>query len=194
MILKQLRSLREERKLSRPQLAEQTGISETRIYTYETKGREPDLETLIILSDFFHVTIDYLIGHEHDFYAQKKKGELFLDKFGERIRSFRMYRGLSQKQLAEKVGITTTYLAVVENGAKVPKLDTCIKILNALEAPADAVFMDSLVVAIDQKLSYMQTQIEKLHPENRAILMNVFDKLVESYLETQGNKKLPKND
>ena len=61
-MVKNLRSLRESRGLSQEKLAELTGISKARIYTYETKTREPDIEGLIVLSDFFDVTIDYLVG------------------------------------------------------------------------------------------------------------------------------------
>ena len=140
-MVKNLRSLRESRGLSQEKLAELTGISKARIYTYETKTREPDIEGLIVLSDFFDVTIDYLVGRDEAFYSQKSAGLLGLDRLGERLQDFRLQRGLNKKELAAKVGISDTYLGFIESGIKIPKLETCLKLLNALEVSADAVFM-----------------------------------------------------
>ena len=43
-------------------LAEMLGISRSAISMYENGNREPDLETLEKIADFFHVDVDYLLG------------------------------------------------------------------------------------------------------------------------------------
>ena len=43
-------------------LAEATGISQSAIARWELNKNEPDASDLIILSKFFNVTIEYLLG------------------------------------------------------------------------------------------------------------------------------------
>ena len=109
-MVKNLRKLREERGLTQQRLSELTGISKSRIYSYESKEREPDIAGLITLADFFSVSIDYLVGKEADFYMQKNEAALDLDKFGERIRCFRIQRQMKVEELAAKSGIKANYL------------------------------------------------------------------------------------
>lgn len=56
-----LRALRKSRGLSQISLQMKTGIEQALISKYETGVRIPPTETLIILSDFFDVSIDYIL-------------------------------------------------------------------------------------------------------------------------------------
>ena len=179
-MVKNLRSLRESRGLSQEKLAELTGISKARIYTYETKTREPDIEGLIVLSDFFDVTIDYLVGRDEAFYSQKSAGLLGLDRLGDRLQNFRLQRGLNKKELAAKVGISDTYLGFIESGIKIPKLETCLKLLNALEVSADAVFMDSLIAGNYQKTNYLDYLLKELPLEAQQIVLTAVEGMAKS--------------
>lgn len=60
-----LKQLREERNISQSQLGEIIGAARSTICQYEAGKREPDLETLIKLADYFQVSVDYLIGHDN---------------------------------------------------------------------------------------------------------------------------------
>lgn len=55
-----LAALRRERGLSQLQLSEKTGLSRSAIGMYETGKREPDMETLKALAEFFHVDMNTL--------------------------------------------------------------------------------------------------------------------------------------
>lgn len=55
-----LAALRKERGLSQLQLSEKTGLSRSAIGMYETGKREPDMETLKALAEFFHVDMNTL--------------------------------------------------------------------------------------------------------------------------------------
>ena len=59
---KRLRQMRERRRISRAIMSELCGLSKSMISKYERGEREPKLETLIVLSDFFDCSIDYLVG------------------------------------------------------------------------------------------------------------------------------------
>ena len=49
---------------SQKSLAEALGIGRSRLSMYETGQREPDLSTLVFISDFFGVSTDYLLGRD----------------------------------------------------------------------------------------------------------------------------------
>ena len=59
---KRLASLRENKKLTQIELAEKTSISRSRLSLYETDKREPDIDTIRLLADFFGVSTDDLLG------------------------------------------------------------------------------------------------------------------------------------
>lgn len=56
-----LKKLRKERKLTQITLQIQTGIEQALLSKYETGTRVPPTETLIILADFYDVSIDYIL-------------------------------------------------------------------------------------------------------------------------------------
>ena len=57
-----LKILREKRGMSQQHLADELGISRSAVGNYELGAREPDLETLELIADYFNVDMDYLIG------------------------------------------------------------------------------------------------------------------------------------
>ena len=57
-----LRKLRRERGLTQLALQTKTGIEQALLSKYETGQRVPPTETLILLADFYGVSIDYLLG------------------------------------------------------------------------------------------------------------------------------------
>lgn len=61
-MVKNLRLLREENGMSQQSLADLLGTTQQAIYKYEKTAVEPDIATLIQLSDVFGVTVDFLIG------------------------------------------------------------------------------------------------------------------------------------
>lgn len=62
MFKDRLKLLRNERCLTQQQFADQSGLSRSMIAHYEKGTREPTLEALEIVADFFNVDTDYLLG------------------------------------------------------------------------------------------------------------------------------------
>ena len=56
-----LRKLRKEKKLTQIALQMHTGIEQALLSKFETGERIPPTETLIILADFYNVSIDYIL-------------------------------------------------------------------------------------------------------------------------------------
>ena len=57
-----LRSLREMRNMTQPELADAVGSTKQAISQYELGKRRPDYDLLIVLADYFNVSTDYLLG------------------------------------------------------------------------------------------------------------------------------------
>lgn len=61
-----LKMLRDATGLSQKSVAAELHLDYKRYNHYETGRSEPDIATLILLADYFGVTVDYLIGHEKE--------------------------------------------------------------------------------------------------------------------------------
>ena len=61
-----LRELRTEKKISQKALGEILGISDRNIRFYETGEHRPEFEGLLILADYFQVSLDYLVGRSEE--------------------------------------------------------------------------------------------------------------------------------
>lgn len=57
-----LKELSAKRGISQLKLAMDLGLSQNTVSRYETGEREADYRTLILLGDYFNVSIDYLLG------------------------------------------------------------------------------------------------------------------------------------
>ena len=57
-----LKLLRQETGLSQQDFAKQVGLSKSSVNMYERGEREPGLETLEAIADYFNVDMDYLLG------------------------------------------------------------------------------------------------------------------------------------
>ena len=62
------------------------------------------------------------------------------DKLGSVIKSARLERQLTQKQLADRLCISSHYLKSIENKKKTPSCDLLFLIIRELEISADAIF------------------------------------------------------
>lgn len=61
-LFERLKSLRAEKKITRRNLAKFLGIDNSTYGKYELGTREPKIETLVKLADYFDVSADYLLG------------------------------------------------------------------------------------------------------------------------------------
>lgn len=66
------------------------------------------------------------------------------DSIGANIRMFRMEKNLRQEDIAERAGLSTNYIGMIERGEKIPSLEKFIDICNALHVSADQILADVL--------------------------------------------------
>lgn len=57
-----IKQLRNEHRLKQREMAEQLGLALSSYQAYEYANRVPDLDGLIVIADFFDVSLDYLVG------------------------------------------------------------------------------------------------------------------------------------
>jgi transcriptional regulator with XRE-family HTH domain len=63
---------------------------------------------------------------------------------GKRLSELRTEKNISQKELAERAGITSVYLSNMENGHSRASLATFLKVANALGGGVDVLLCDNL--------------------------------------------------
>ncbi|HZG16206.1 MAG TPA: helix-turn-helix transcriptional regulator [Candidatus Bathyarchaeia archaeon] len=63
---KRLRALRQKHGFSMSQVAERIGISKSSYAGYETNYRHPPMDKMLLLSELFHVSIDYILCKTDD--------------------------------------------------------------------------------------------------------------------------------
>ena len=75
-----LRSCRKSKNQTQKEIAAFLNISERAYQHYELADREPPLNNVIILADYFHVSLDYLTGRTDcpDIVTKDKDGNLIV--------------------------------------------------------------------------------------------------------------------
>jgi transcriptional regulator with XRE-family HTH domain len=61
-----------------------------------------------------------------------------LDRFAGNVRRLRSKKGLSQKALADNIGISVSYVSMLERAQRSPPLETIEKVARALKVPPAA--------------------------------------------------------
>lgn len=62
--MERLRELRKEKRLTQTQVGNYLGITVSAYGNYELGQREPSIDMLLKLADYFGVTVDYLLGRD----------------------------------------------------------------------------------------------------------------------------------
>ena len=94
--MKNMKKLRISHKLSQQKLAEILHISQQSVHKYENNITSPDINTLMLMADYFNTSVDYLI----DYTDIDHKIELLTDTMLNKDEYFLIesYRKLSNKQ------------------------------------------------------------------------------------------------
>ena len=102
---------------------------------------------------------------------------------GKKLRSYRARCGWSLNECAERIGISTRYLADIERGDKVPKLETFLQILNTLSASADDVLQDSLAVGYAPRSNELLRRLDAMDATGRKQALDIFDSVLSTLKE-----------
>ena len=105
--------------------------------------------------------------------------------FSERIVVLMSSHNLSQKELAERIGVTESAMSYYVNGVRTPRSDVLTRIAKELETTTDYLLGTTDVKQSEDanELLYLQRNLGKLNPEQlkkaEKILKTVFDDIFE---------------
>ena len=108
-----LRDLREDRDLTQQQIAELLGTSFQYYQKYESGIFPIPVDRLEILADFYETST------------------------GDKLRDLRNERNLSQAQLAKRIGVTSSTIALYETGERLPSLPRLIALSRSFGVTTD---------------------------------------------------------
>ena len=98
---------------------------------------------------------------------------------GARIKAARERVHLTQEQLDEIIDISPIHMSVIERGVKTPKLDTFVRIANALGVSTDALLRDVVVPANESILAELSVRIGRLPQKDQERILNAIRALTE---------------
>ncbi|MBM7854045.1 transcriptional regulator with XRE-family HTH domain [Desulfohalotomaculum tongense] len=124
-----IRALREERGYTLQDLAKRAKLSLSYLSEIERGSKRPSLKTIEKLAAALNVPKTQLI-----------EGEITDTglALGEKIRIIRNEKNMSLQELADKVGISLSYLSEIERGTVYPALNTLKRVAEGLGIPASA--------------------------------------------------------
>ena len=98
---------------------------------------------------------------------------------GSRIQEYRIEAGMTQEKLAEVVDISSTYLSAVERNTKTPKLDTFVRIANAIGVSTDDLLQDVLEIRQHEEYIRREERMRKLPLKERNKIYRILDVMIE---------------
>lgn len=151
---RKIAALRREHGLSQVALSERLeGVSRSYIATLEAARRPehdaPSLEVVIKLALLFGVSLDYLLREEMP--LRESTGSALRESphdappqnFGPRLRSLRLASGLSQGQLAERIGLTSqAYISNLElERQRFPSIEVALRLADLFDVTLDELLL-----------------------------------------------------
>lgn len=103
-----------------------------------------------------------------------------MEELGKRIRQYRLQRCWTQEEFASRVGISVSYVGMLERGEKQPKLEMFIQIANVLGVSADELLADSLNVGYKVTVSKYTEQIGKRSLSDQKKIYALIDAILQN--------------
>lgn len=96
-------------------------------------------------------------------------------EIGKKLRDARLEKGFTQQAVVKKAGIGTMYLSEIERGVKMPSLSSFVKIIEALEVPADYVLRDEVSAGQNYIYDELTQRLKGLTPRQRKAAVEILD-------------------
>lgn len=98
---------------------------------------------------------------------------------GKKIKGYREAAGLKQEELAEIVDLSPNHLSAIERDVKTPKLETFIRIVNALNVTADEILVDVIDNGIKTRYTQIEERLSALPQTEQKKIMRILDTMIE---------------
>lgn len=103
-----------------------------------------------------------------------------LKAIGGRIKAAREKKGLTQESLSEIVDLSPMHMSVIERGVKTTKLDTFIRIANALGVSADELLQDVVDHSTESISGELYNMIQELPRQEQQKLLYCIKAYIEA--------------
>lgn len=107
---------------------------------------------------------------------------------GKKLKTIRKSQGYTQASFAEKVGLSTNYYSAIENGLKIPQLDTLVEICNALRISLDDVLMDQLKIGPERHMQEVVDEYKALSVEEKQAVADLLSQCMQIVRDQQFTK------
>lgn len=182
MIIKgeKIRALREERGYTLQELARRANLSLSYLSEIERGSKKPSLKTLEKLAAALNVPKTQLI--EGDVVERGLS-------LGDKIRILRTEKKLSLQELADRAGISLSYLSEIERGTVYPSLSTVKRIAEALGVPPTSIMAQEgslgyKLKALREEYGLTQAQLAKLAGVTAGLIGQIEQGKVQPSLKT----------
>ena len=92
---------------------------------------------------------------------------------GKRIREERLKLHLTQEKLAEDIGVSNTYIGLIERGERSLSLDTLVRLANRLGITIDYLLQDSVDPKNDVYENIWRQLFNNASPDQQELIINV---------------------
>jgi transcriptional regulator with XRE-family HTH domain len=99
-------------------------------------------------------------------------------QFPERLVALRKQRGMTQRQLADEIGVHLSQMRRYEAGTSQPTLEVLRKMAVALRVSADALLFDTQERGPDEKLRLQFEAVQRLDPEEQKVVISVLESIL----------------
>ncbi|AEG15572.1 helix-turn-helix transcriptional regulator [Desulfofundulus sp. TPOSR] len=182
MIVKgeKIRALREERGYTLQDLARRANLSLSYLSEIERGSKRPSLKTIEKLAAALNVSRAQLI--EGDVTDRGLS-------LGDKIRIMRSEKNLSLQELADRAGISLSYLSEIERGTVYPALSTLKRIAEALEVPPTSIMgqegsLGHKLKALREEYGLTQAQLANLAGVTAGLIGQIEQGKVQPSLKT----------
>ena len=110
------------------------------------------------------------------------EGMIIMDNrsVGKHIREARLSKGLTQEQLAEKAGVASSYISVIERCLKTTQLDTFVAICNALGVSADSLLVDVVDAPSPAVTNELSAMLQGQTKQKQLLVLRVAKTIIDS--------------
>ena len=98
-----IKQLRKKKGVSQAELAEQIGVKTNTVSTWERGTRKPDFEALNLLSNYFEVSFEYILGSSDKEEARVVPTQ---DELYDNVKKYSMFSNKSQKMIDALISAT----------------------------------------------------------------------------------------
>lgn len=111
---------------------------------------------------------------------EDRRMEGIVEKLGRRLAFFRKLRDMTQAELAEKVGLSNNFIALIESGKRAPSFETLERLIKVLNVNISQIFNFEELNKYDtteEIRERLNSYISEMKPEDLSILVDLADKI-----------------